>query len=86
MTTFNDTTQLNAMMEDLWTYVINETIVGTKLSEFDVSYKFIVSNPAGYIYVDSKDVITGKRANRDAVISMELSGDSDIRNRTSTKK
>lgn len=75
MTVFKDTRQLHTLMEDLWSYVIKETEVGSKLKEYDVNYKFIVNEPKGYLFVDSEKVLTGKEADQDAVITMELSGD-----------
>ena len=75
MTVFKDSEQMHTMLADLWTYVIKETNVGAKLKEYDVNYKFVISEPNGYLFVDADEVLTGAEANRDAVITMELSGD-----------
>ncbi|MDX1352169.1 MAG: hypothetical protein R3254_04095 [Thiomicrorhabdus sp.] len=75
MAVFKDTNHMYEVLGDLWNHVVNETEFGPKLKEFDVSYKFILTDPKGYLYVDHENVITGDEANRDAVITMELSGD-----------
>lgn len=75
MTVFKDAAQMHTMLGDLWTYVIKETDVGPKLKEYDVNYKFVINEPNGYVFVDADQVLTGAAANRDAVITMELSGD-----------
>ena len=43
------------------------------------SIKYIITEPDGYLYVDPDNVITGEEANKDAVITMELSGDTIIK-------
>jgi putative sterol carrier protein len=75
MTVFKDTQQIYAVLEELWNYVIRETECGQKMKEYDVSYKFVLKEPNGLLYVDHEKVIVGDEANRDAVITMELSGD-----------
>jgi putative sterol carrier protein len=66
-------------LEDLWNYIVFDAGLGEKMKEYEVSYKYIISEPDGYLYVDPENVITGKEANRDAVITMELSGDSIVK-------
>jgi len=75
MTVFKDTEHIYAVLEDLWNYVIRETECGQKMKEYDVSYKFVLKEPNGTLYVDHEKVLTGDEANRDAVITMELSGE-----------
>ena len=75
MAVFKDTNQMYAMLEDLWNYVIKETEFGPKLKEYGINYKFIIKEPNGYLFVDHDKVISGDEANRDGVITMELSGD-----------
>ncbi len=75
MTVFKDTDQMYAMLEDLWNFVIKETECGPKMKEYEVNYKFIMKEPDGYLFVDHDKVITGDEAKQDAVITMELSGD-----------
>jgi len=75
MTVFKDTEHIYEVLSDLWNHVITETEFGPKLKQFEISYKFILKEPNGYLYVDHENVITGDEANRDAVITMELSGD-----------
>lgn len=75
MPVFKDTKQMYEMLSDLWTHVIKETEFGLKLKEYDITYKFILTEPNGYLYVSHDQVITGEDANRNAVITMELSGD-----------
>jgi len=78
MSLFNDTTHMYEFLEDLWKYIVFDSGIGAKMKEQGVTLKYIISDPAGYLFVDSETVITGKEANRDAVITMELSGDSII--------
>jgi len=75
MTVFKDTQHMYAVLEDLWNYVIRETECGQKMKEYDVSYKFLLKEPNGTIYVDHEKVLIGDEANRDAVITMEMSGE-----------
>ncbi|MEN8244221.1 MAG: hypothetical protein ABFS43_04910 [Thermodesulfobacteriota bacterium] len=75
MATFKDTDQMYEVLEDLWNYVIKETEFGSKLKEYEITYKFILNDPAGFIFVSHDEVITGSEANRDGVITMEMSGD-----------
>jgi putative sterol carrier protein len=75
MTVFKDTQHMYAVLEDLWNFVIRETECGQKMKEYDVSYKFLIKEPNGTLYVDHEKVLIGDEANRDAVITMELSGE-----------
>ena len=75
MSAFKDTQQMYNVLGDLWNYVIKETEVGPKLKEYGVTYKFVIKDPDGYIFVTHDRVITGSEADQDAVITMELSGD-----------
>ena len=74
MPVFKDTPQMYEMLSDLWTYVIKETDFGPKLKEYDITYKFVIKEPNGYLFVAHDQVLTGDEANQDAVITMELSG------------
>ena len=76
---FKDTNHMNEFLEDLWKYIVFESGIGEKMKEYGVSYKYILTEPDGYLYVDSETVITGEEANRKAVITMELSGDNVVK-------
>lgn len=78
MSLFKDTNHMNEFLEDLWKYIVFESGLGDKMKHDDVSLKYIISDPDSYLFVDPNTVITGKEANRDAVITMELSGDTII--------
>lgn len=78
MSLFKDTAHMNAFLEDLWKYIVFESGLGEKMREYGVTYKYIISDPDGYLFVDPDTVITGEAANRDAVITMEMSGDTII--------
>lgn len=75
MTVFKDTQHMYAVLEDLWNFVIRETECGQKMKEYDVSYKFLIKEPNGTLYVDHEKVLIGDEANKNAVINMELSGE-----------
>lgn len=75
MSIFKDTQQMYDFLEDLWKYIVFEQGLGEKMRDYGVSYKYIINDPNGYLYVDPDTVITGEEANRNAVITMELSGD-----------
>lgn len=75
MAAFKNTEHMYEVLGDLWNYVIKETEVGDKLKAYEVTYKFIINDPNGYLFVSHDEVITGSDANRDAVITMELSGE-----------
>lgn len=75
MTVFKDTQQMYAFLSDLWNHVVFEAGFGQKLKEYEITYKFIITEPNGYLWVGPDKVITGDEANQDGVITMELSGD-----------
>ena len=75
MAAFNDTEHMYEILGELWNYVIRETEFGPKLKEYEITYKFIIKDPNGYIFVAHDQVLTGDAANQDAVITMELSGE-----------
>ena len=75
MPTFENAEKMLEMLVPLWEYVISETEFGPKLKEYDISYKFIIKDPNAYLWVGHDKVVTGDEANQDAVITMELSGD-----------
>ncbi|SHJ25397.1 hypothetical protein SAMN02745216_01312 [Desulfatibacillum alkenivorans DSM 16219] len=75
MSVFKDANHMYTILNDVWTHAINETDFGPKLKEYEIDYKFVIKEPNGYLYVSHDEVITGDKANRDAVITMELSGD-----------
>lgn len=75
MSVFKDTEQMYDMLGDLWNHVISETEFGPKLKDYEITFKFILSDPNGYLWVSHDRVVTGEEANQPAVITMELSGD-----------
>jgi len=75
MSVFKDVNQMYELLEDVWNHAIKETEFGSKLKKYEVNYKFIIKEPNGFLFVDHDQVITGDDANRDAVITMELSSD-----------
>jgi len=75
MPIFRDTDQMYEMLTGLWTHIISETEVGTKLKDYDITFKFILSDPDGYLWISHDKVLTGEEAKQNAVITMELSGD-----------
>lgn len=75
MSIFQNTDQLYSFLEDLWKYIVFDSGLGEVMRNNGVSYKYIIHEPEGFLYVDPDNVITGKEANRDAVLTMELSGD-----------
>lgn len=75
MPVFKDSEQMLNMLKDLWSHVVFESEFGEKLREYDITYKFIITDPPGYLWVSSEEVIVGDEANRDGIITMELSGD-----------
>lgn len=79
MALFKDTKQMYELLEDIWKYMIFEKGLGDIMREYGVSYKWIITEPDGYFYADPDNVISGEQANRDAVIIMELSGDTIIK-------
>ena len=79
MSLFKDTNHMYEFLEDLWKHIVFEAGLGEKMREYGVTYKYILSEPDGYLFVDPDNVITGEAANKDAVITMELSGDTVIK-------
>ena len=57
MTVFKDTQHMYEVLGDLWNHVIKETEFGPKLKEFEISYKFILKEPNGYLFVDGGYVL-----------------------------
>ena len=79
MTLFKDTQHMYEFLEDLWKRILFEEGLDEKMREYEVSYKWIINDPDGCFYVDPENIICGEEANRDAVITMELSGDTIIK-------
>ncbi len=75
MNVFKDTTQMYVFLEDLWKFIVFDSGLGETMRGYGVTYKYIIHEPEGFLYIDPDNVITGKEANRDAVLTMELSGD-----------
>lgn len=75
MPVFKDTEHMYEVLGSLWRHIIGETELGPKLQEYEISFKFVMSDPAGYIWVGHDKVMTGDDANQPAIITMELSGD-----------
>lgn len=75
MAMYRDTEHMYQVLGNLWQYVIRETEFGAKLEEYEITYKFVIKDPDGYVFVSHDKVVTGSDANRDAVITMELSGE-----------
>ncbi len=75
MVVFKDASHMYELLEDLWTHIVFEVGLDEKMRQYEVSFKFVITKPDGYFYVDSEKILSGKEANRDAVITMELSGD-----------
>jgi len=75
MPIFKDTDQMYEMLGSLWTHIISETEFGPKLKDYDITFKFVLTEPNGYLWVGHDRVLTGDEAKQDAVITMELSGD-----------
>jgi putative sterol carrier protein len=75
MVVFKDTQHMYEILGELWNYVIKETEFGPKLKEYEITYKFVIKDPNGYLFVTHDQVLTGDEANQDAVITMELSGE-----------
>lgn len=75
MAAYKDTEQMYEVLGDLWNYVIRETECGQKLKEYEVTYKFVINEPSGNLFVSHNEVLTGSAASRDGVITMELSGE-----------
>jgi putative sterol carrier protein len=78
MSYFKDTRHMYDFLEDLWKYIVFESGIGATMKDNGVTYKYIISEPSGFLFVDPENVITGKEADRDAVITMELSGDTIV--------
>ena len=75
MAVFKDADQMHEMLGSLWKHVISETEFGPKLEDYGITFKFVLSDPGGYIWVSHDKVLTGEEANQPGVITMELSGD-----------
>lgn len=75
MAVFKNTEEMYKVLGDLWNYIIFEVKLGEKLKDFDITVKFIIKEPQGYIWIAWNQVILGEEANKDATITMELSGD-----------
>lgn len=79
MKPFTDTTHMYTFLEDLWKYIVFEAGLGEKMKEYGVTYKYVITEPTGYLYVDPEMVLTGSEANKDAVITMELSAETIVK-------
>ena len=75
MAVFKDAEKMYEVLGGVFKYAIKETEFGVKMKEYDITYKFIMHEPEGFIFVSHDSVLTGKDADKDGVITMELSGD-----------
>jgi len=75
MAVFKDAEKMYEVLGGVFNFVLKETEFGAKMKEYDVTYKFIMHEPEGFIWVSHDTVLTGKDADKDGVITMELSGD-----------
>lgn len=75
MAIFKNTEEMYKMLGDLWNYIIFDIKLGEKLKDFDVTIKFVINDPTGFIWLSHDKVILGDEANKDATITMTLSGD-----------
>jgi hypothetical protein len=76
MAIFKDAEKMYEVLGGCFKYAITETEFGDKMKEYDITYKFIMHEPEGFIWVSHDTVLTGKDADKDGIITMELSGDS----------
>lgn len=76
MPIFKDTKQLYDVLGEVFNFVLKETELGTKMREYDVTLKFIVKEPEGFIWIGPDEFLTGNDANKEGIITMELSADS----------
>lgn len=79
MSYFKDTDHMYTFLEDLWNHIVFESGLGETMSAYGVSYKYILKDPDGFLYVDPETVVTGEDADRKAVITMELTGETVIK-------
>jgi len=75
MAVFKDAEKMYEVLGGVFKFVLTKTEFGSKMKEYDVTYKFIMHEPEGFIWVSHDTVLTGKAADKDGVITMELSGD-----------
>jgi putative sterol carrier protein len=76
MSIFKDTTVVEALFEELWTKMINETEFGLKLKENELSIFFMTEDPEVVMYVDADGPLFGEEAKlRNPVVTMKMSGD-----------
>lgn len=76
MAVFKDAEKMYEVLGGVFKYAITETEFGAKMKEYEITYKFIMHEPEGFIWVSHAEVLTGKAADKDSVITMELTGDS----------
>jgi len=47
MPIFRDTDQMYEMLGSLWNHIISETDFGSKLKDYDITFKFVLTDPDG---------------------------------------
>ena len=75
MPVFKNADEMYRALGEVFQYALKETELASKLKEYEVTIKFIMKEPEGFIWVGPDGVVTGKDADKDGVITMTLSGD-----------
>jgi hypothetical protein len=76
MPVFKDAQKMYETLGDVFRWALKDTELGSKMKEYEITFKFIVKEPEGLVWIGPDTVLTGKDADKDGVITMELSGDS----------
>ena len=61
MAVFKNTEEMYKVLGDLWNYIIFEVKLGEKLKDFDITVKFIIKEPQGYIWIAWNKLFLVKR-------------------------
>ena len=75
MPVFKDTNQMYEVLGELWRTLLENPEFGPKLMDSGITIKYVMSEPDGHIWIGEDKLLLGNEADRDAIVTMELSGD-----------
>jgi putative sterol carrier protein len=75
MPIFKDSNQLTSLLKELWETIFEDNDVVEQIRKSNLTVFTVLHDPEASIWVGPGIVITGEEAKREAVIRLELTGD-----------
>ena len=75
MAVFKDTEQLSSLLKELWENVLQDEGSAEQIRKAGISVRTAFHDPEAFIWVGAGKVVSGEEAKGDAVIRLEMTGD-----------